>query len=69
MTSGKSIRYCEGESSEKENCENESVDLCQKMKQRAYYSMFYGPLDIRAAGNQFILINPAKYVQRKSMFG
>jgi len=39
--------------------ENKSIDLCQKMKQPANYSMFYGPLDIKATGNQFTLINPA----------
>ena len=50
----------DSESSKKEmaNGENESIDLCQKMKKPAYYSMFYGPLDIRTAGNQFTLINP-----------
>ena len=60
----------DGESSEEEmeNGENESIDLCQKMKQPANYSMFYGPLDIRAAGYQLTLINQAngrKYVRIK----
>ena len=51
----------DGESSEEkiENGENESIDLSQKRKQPAYNSMFYGPLDIRAAGNQFTLIDRA----------
>ena len=51
----------DGESSdeEMENGENESIDLCQKMKQPAYYAQYFGPLDIRAPGNQFTLINPA----------
>ena len=51
----------DGESSEEEieNGENESINLCQKMKQPAYNSMFFGPHDIRAAGNQFTLINSA----------
>ena len=58
----------ESSEEEMENGENESTNLCQKMKQPAYYSMFYGPLNIRAAGNQFTLINPAnggKYVPIK----
>ena len=50
-----------GESSEEEmeNGENAPIDLYQKMKQPAYYAVYYGPLDLKVAGNQFTLINPA----------
>lgn len=51
----------DGESSEEEmeNGENESIELCQKMKQPAVYNMYMGPIDIRAAGCKFTLVNPA----------